>query len=583
MRYAILTLTHLVVVVAGVFIGVQISQREPLPIAVQQVTEARLVAMPAEPVAPTELGLADIDAQETIFRKQFVAHQLAAVSDAAALRAILDSLLGRSDPVLSHVLANTFLERFIELDVESAVAYVENSRLPQDQKQLLLGNIVTTWVRHDPERAMDFYRKLHSQQVKNMIGARLLADPTLADTGMLSEVESELGAYANQINEQVRLRQLSPGTAFEEALQLSGMQRQQQLIGATARWFHADPDAVLQRLSEITDTKQRQNILRVISSIQAQQDIDAALATIRTYAPNDNRLEQQVLMTFAARQPEQAIPYVLDYADRTGQSQVLSSMVGNWVRTNPQAALAFAETIDTRHRQAVMQGLAYNYVATHPDEGMDWLLSLDSRDQQIRSMAISALPQADMTLAELWLDRIDDAQLATALLHQITNLKANADPAATYAWLEEHEDRADHPQALASVFRQWGQRDPEEAADLLNDHVDDDAFRHVFRTTASAWGSRDIDAAMDWLASMPDGTAKTSVAQALVPMVVRSDPDDALHLISLVPKSQAADLRMQVALQWLRQSRDETETIIRQLALSEAQAEQLRRSQQRDP
>ena len=179
MRYLLIGLSYLVVAVAAVFVGVQISHPpEPGLIVTSNIQSgavpATILQSDSDKTASSLPRFADIARQPTIFRQMYIAYQLAASSDVPTLKIHMDNLIRDDDPFFHDNIANVFLERLIALDVMESIHYIENADISRERIYRFLSNIVSNWIRHDPEAAIDYFRNIDSMQLKNMIGARLL-------------------------------------------------------------------------------------------------------------------------------------------------------------------------------------------------------------------------------------------------------------------------------------------------------------------------------------------------------------------------------------------------------------------------
>ena len=578
MRYLVFAMSYLLVATAAIYVGVYISkpeQAEPLRFIVHETASEPLLTPTTGHTSQT-LSLVDIERAGTIFRQQFIAHQLAAAGDIPALKNHLDSVLASDDQFYYYNLSNIFLERFIELDVYAAIRYIETIRIEQRKIDALIASVVTSWVRHDPEAAIDYFHNISNQQLKNQIGARLLQDTTLQASGLLPEIEQALGTYGSQITASLRMQQQSPESLFEEALLLTGRERQQRLTIAMSQWMQSDPNAALQRLGEFSNPQERKNMLRMIIAYQGRQDPLAALRTAKNYAPDDMELEGQALAVLARQNPEVGMAYVEAFAKRTGNSQVLANVISNWASSDLDAALAYAGTIEKKHQHVVHQRLAYTYIQTDPEAGMQWVMSL--ADHDIRNSAVSMLAQINVSIAEDWLDKLDDQQLTNNLMQNIASVKAQNDPESAYQWLQGHRDSDGYQNALSNIVQQWATRDPDEAVKILEQHADDKQLQHVFGSLASTWANRDQDAAVAWMNSLPEGDNKNAATQSLVMQTWRNDPDHALDILGGLPEQQAQNLRIQIAYEWARKDPDALNDITRKLALSDEEESDLRRN-----
>ena len=131
MRYSLLALSHLLVAVAAVFVGVQFS-RPPDPHmivtnSIQSGTSPANVLQPeADNTASPLPRFEDIDRQPTMFLQLNIAYQLAASSDIQTLKSHMDNLIHDDDPFFHYNITNVFLERLSELDVMESINYIEH-------------------------------------------------------------------------------------------------------------------------------------------------------------------------------------------------------------------------------------------------------------------------------------------------------------------------------------------------------------------------------------------------------------------------------------------------------------------------
>jgi hypothetical protein len=57
-------------------------------------------------------------------------------------------------------------------------------------------------------------------------------------------------------------------------------------------------------------------------------------------------------------------------------------------------------------------------------------------DHDIRNSAVSTLAEIDISIAEDWLDKLDDPQLTNNLMQNIASVKSQTDPESAYQWLQ---------------------------------------------------------------------------------------------------------------------------------------------------
>ena len=562
----------------GLVSGLWIARNDPpetLQIASPRQTETKQdIQQPSagENQLSRQLEFSDIYEQENIFEQLYFAYSIARASDFERLNELLAVVIRDPDPLFSYSIAFILLEKMVVLDPLSALKFIDTHRTME--QNIFVSHVVTSWVRQDPEAAIDYFKSIRNQQLKYYIGARLLDDPTLGRSGLLAEVELELGSYSEQIVEQVRLRRMPVASAFEEALLRTDNRRLDMLISAAARWYQQDPEAAVQNVAALTNLNERQQLLGIILSMQSGQDPELALQMMEQYAPDDKEIRQQVLMNYANHDPVKALPEIESWVSETGDYFLMSSLISRWVQIDEIAALSYVESIPDQYRQSVVEGLAYAYLEHSPEKGMAWLLTLGPEyPQDVKLSALQAL-YSYPDIAEDWLTRLDsEPEMQGVLLEQVAQRKAEMNPSDAYEWLERYSDSPQFQAARYSVLQTWAQSDPSTVAALLDDSSSDSAYSGLYSMISGTWVYDDVDAALDWIESIPDSANKEAALGPALSSI--QDPERAIALLEELPEDSAGHLKMQVAYHWLSQNPNEVETIIRRLDLNDQDAEDL--------
>ena len=579
MRYLLIGLSCLLFAVADVFGGVQISHPPEPGLIVTNSNQsgnspAAVLQSDSAKTATSIPKFADIGRQTTIFRQMYIAYQLAASSDVPTLKSHMDNLIRDDDPFFHYNIADVFLERLIELDVMESIHYIKHARISQQRIHRYLSNIVSIWIRHDPEAAIDYIRKIDSQQLKSMIGARILNDPTLSIKELQSELRQDLGhsAWSFMITEQ--LNQKDPEVVFEEALLLRGNDRRTSMWSAVTRWYKEDPEALLARISDIADPVEKKNVMQMLINTQSQQDPFAAFETVQNYYPQDTDMMQPLLMAMAFSNIRQALPYIKAFVERTGDTHILRTIGHSWSQDEPLAAIDYANTLDKQYRLALLNGIASGYIGNHPDEGLRWAMS--HNDREVLEYAINILPSIDVPMAEDLLKQLDDPKHYNNLIRRISEQKAQADPESAFQWLANYQDEPGYHNAFTQIIYVWARHDPKSAAVTLEKHKEDSDYQELFNNVAQNWAQRDPKEAIKWVRSLPKGKILDQAAQFLVWQIWRHDIDSAINMMDAMSDEQSSNVRMSIALDWQAQNPDEIEDIVDKLDLTEEQADRLR-------
>lgn len=518
----------------------------------------------------------DIYHQESIFEQLHFAYRFASKSNFEQLAENMESIINDDDPLFSHNIASILLEKMVFLDPLRSLEFIYTHRTID--QNIFISSILTSWIRHDPEAAIDYYKAIANQQLKYIIGVRLLEDPTLIQSGLASEIEEALGRNSELIVEQVRFNRMPASVAFEEAFLRTDHRRRGLMMKAVGRWYQQDPEAVLQRVADLTNRNEKQLLMHVIMSIQSRQDPELALSLLEQYAPNDKNLKRQALINFAGMDPLGALPSVENWVAETGNYDVLSSLISKWVQKDEVAALSYFETIPDEQKPQMISALASSFINASPDRGMEWLLGLGSEyDIYVKTMALITLQQYP-EVADRWLPKLEsEPSLQAALMAHIAMRRTREDPDSAYLWLDRQRDSPHYESVKTTILHQWVQSEPSRVASIIESDSTDSSRQSLFRQTASIWVSRDSDAAVTWVDSLPDSVNKNQAVQGILSSGQNaSDPDRIISLIDSLPEETARNYRLEFASNLIQRNILDIETIIDKINLDPQQIMQLR-------
>jgi hypothetical protein len=117
----------------------------------------------------------------------------------------------------------------------------------------------------------------------------------------------------------------------------------------------------------------------------------------------------------------------------------------------------------------------------------------------------SALVSALDTLA-----RSADPQQKTALIREITDLKARDDLGGAWSWLTQHRADPAYAESARNLLFQWSYAKPEHVAALLPEVQSGEAQTAAAQQLAQLWNKKDPHAYHAWVASLPAGALKAA-------------------------------------------------------------------------
>jgi RNA polymerase sigma-70 factor, ECF subfamily len=216
----------------------------------------------------------------------------------------------------------------------------------------------------------------------------------------------------------------------------------------------------------------------------AQKDKEAALAFAREQL---NEEQLRVLEKFLAQRSNEPLPtgdFVsrLKHADNEKEDSkwygAISAILYDWVRKDPKGAAEYALTISKERfngttRTMVLSSVTREWSNSDPDAALAWAKSL--QDEKERSSAISeALPG--------WARKHPEQALDLSGLPRPNQL-----------------------QVLSSVAADWAAKNPVSAAEFAQNLTDEELKFFAINAVAGTWGKKDPDNAAQWACNLPVG------------------------------------------------------------------------------
>ena len=518
----------------------------------------------------------DVDAEPAIFTKLMLAHLLADQAAVADLKTYILQAGQSRDPLYNDNLVGVFLEKFTALDPRAAINFIEASSTLSNHQFII--HVVTSWAREDPEAALEYVNSLTNLQLKNALAGRLFLDPTLAESGLLTELEASLGKSAVAMRGMMQVNQLPPPQALEEALLMNHPSRMSAIQMALIRWLRTDPEATIARIQSHANTDERHQMLQSILHEYVNIDEDAAFAFARANLSDNVQLEQQMLSMLGQRDPQRTLPMIEDFIVRTGNANPLNSLIATWVQQAPAEALAYIDTMDEQRRGTLFQSAAFSYVNSHPDEGFDWLLGQsDQYPQMVENTIASSINHNTIAVAERMVARLESSAIRTRLITGIGNYKASLNSADALTWLEGFKQDPAYTTAVQNVISSMSHRNPKNAAKAIEARMGEDYVTPLVVQVAANWYRGNPKEAVAWLQRLPDGEARNMGFSSIVSNVAHQDPAAAMALLDAIPDGpRKTEAKRNIAYARLARSPNDIEDIIDSLNMTGQDATQLR-------
>ncbi len=492
---------------------------------------------PSVAITSNEVSFDDIGRAPDVFAQLYTAWRLAAQApDADALESLIDSSLDFTDPLYLHNIASVFLERYTAIDPVRAIQYIDTE--PRLDQVTMKTHVLTSWVRIDPEGAIEFLRNISDRRVLEQSSYVLLQDPTLAAAGLRGDVIELLGEQrATSIMRTIETQRTDPAELFRSATLMTGNERRNRMQMAIARWANEDAEAAMDAIATLTSDFERNRMLNMAIAVYAQYDPQAAFDYVQLNFPESYELLLQPISHLAVQDIQGALRLAENYRQQYGDMNALTSVINQWATERPQEAIEYIASLTESDQQQLYPALAYTYLQRDPEAAMRWVLSLGDAFTNLKQSAMQIQTYNSMQAGERVLPSVTDSAVRRQLISRIAVFKSMSDPDSALTWLSDFQNEPAYLDALPGLIGSLAQNDPARAASFVDSIDSQDVQADSILTVAQHWYRRSPDSATRWLGSMPDSRARTQAISSLAAMSLqRHGLDSAIELVRLLPE-----------------------------------------------
>jgi hypothetical protein len=313
---------------------------------------------------------------------------------------------------------------------------------------------------------------------------------------------------------------LDPKAAFAAAKSFKSAEARGAAIGAVIDG--ADPTAASSLAQSVValppdafPTGQRAGFLGLALSKWSQVDPVAAAKFLDASASNDRSLtgaRVSIAANWGASDPQAALAWAQSQTDEQAARVAVSAAISGWWNTDPRAAEAYvASHLDTLGLEAVMS-VTRQIFGQDPQRAKDWANQLSTPEARRAATTFVAM-------------RI-----------------ANSDPKSAGEWVVTLPDDL-RERAISGVVNTWARRDPEAAAGWING-LGGAPRDQAVSAYSSALSSKDPTTALTWAATISDEKTRDSSVQRIVTSWLRRSPADATAWIqnSALPDAEKTRL-----------------------------------------
>lgn len=476
------------------------------------------------------------------------------------------------------------LVRYGESDPAGAVRLSRRVRTDSELTRLLF----TAWAEADFDGAMAELPTFPPDEARE-IALRLLRSLGNDDrrTARLAEF-LPADERARFLADAVAARaEAAPLAALRQALTIDdAAARGLALSGLARTWGRRDPRQALLQLPELRDEQERTTFR---DAVVYQWAVSEPVAALDYVLELDAAAQQRLAPSMLHQVPASELGRLLAIAGRfdgpTG-AMLRQSAVQRMAQDDPAAALAELERLPAHERRGMQSSIAHSYGAKNPQAAFAWAQSLQPRDPQIVMSVLNGIAQASpeqafdlaMSLSSAgereqaigmvasigfpgrdnsaMLDRVlaigDAGARHRAMLGVLSSWSAT-DPGAVFDWLATNQDRVPS-EAFQQLARQLAFADPVAAA-AYTPRVPQSARGGWLAAVAGAYAQRDPEAALAWIAQYRGDPAYPDAVGPIASVIAQRDGATAVRLLEESGQFDPSNVQtvMSVAMSWAQQ------------------------------
>ncbi|HEX5788222.1 MAG TPA: hypothetical protein VFY03_08580, partial [Woeseiaceae bacterium] len=254
-------------------------------------------------------------------------------------------------------------------------------------------------------------------------------------------------------------------------------------------------------------------------------------------------LVQSVFDQVAASDPHLALS-LLDEIQHAGErSNARSSILGQWLYNDPDAALAYLESIDAADAEEVISESGLMLAHRDPDVAMRLLPRVSEAYRPVWRATIAERLAATRGAADAmaFVQRFEGEPGYADLQASVIGGVAHRDLDGARQLADQMTDAGARDRAYAQIVSLQAQYDPAAAAAELGRITDENARANAATSVSHYWFQHDAPAATRWMLGQPPGPLRDQVVRDAVLSVPEMTPD----ILRLVDEIRDPEVRGQ--------------------------------------
>jgi hypothetical protein len=288
-----------------------------------------------------------------------------------------------------------------------------------------------------------------------------------------------------------------------------------------------------------------------------------------------------VLSAIAAEDPQRAIEWLQNPDNKLAHVPWMGhifagTITKEWMRSDPDAALAWAATVPDNQRTGAYTGVLETLAASDPERAgalvteleagkartdvigriakawsdqsprgaLDWALGLDGGDRdKAVGEALGGWARSDPAEAAAYLDAMPSGESDPGFAVQVATNWAQQAPAEAADWLQSQPDSARKPAAMGQVMWSWTVSDPQAASTWLVEQPPAEVRDSAIGSLAKATFDTDPEGAVSWAATISNAGQRSATLDRGVRTWLEREPEAARRWIDATDTLTAEEVQ----------------------------------------
>ncbi len=307
-----------------------------------------------------------------------------------------------------------------------------------------------------------------------------------------------------------------------------GQSRTSMLASITSAWMSRDSDSAIAWIDNLPAADKSKAVQNGIWQL-AQENPAKAAALLSSFPANNQTSHQfsQLASQWAQQDLEAAQKWVESLPAGRTREQAMSGIIGTMAQTDPVKAAAILGGVVVTNQNSHQVGMVVGeWIKTDQTAALAWLDSLDLRGSarmNVQSQIMHSWVNEDAPAASRYAMGIQDEKSRQQAISTLISAWGSNDPVAARDWIMNSLEGDSKNQSLNSLIQSLSYQDHATALQYYQEvtaNLAPEAIEKTFGSTASriasSWVQHDPKAAGQWVLSLPEGESRSNSIRSMV-------------------------------------------------------------------